>query len=139
MESLSIFTNNHDGSRTEFALADGLTVGRGHDCDVRVMNASLSRVHFAFEATDDGFLVVSQHRHGTGHRNTTGVPLGVYLNGEIVPGKRPVTAGDVLSTAPDPGPTQPTFDIGPTDTPVTPGTLVPAEKPRGCWALLFGG
>lgn len=138
MESLSIFTNNYDGSRTEFALADGLSVGRGPDCDVRVANASLSRVHFIFEAHGDGFEVVSQHRHGAGHR-TTGVPLGVYLNGERVPGKRPVAAGDVLSTSPDPGPGQPTFHIGLSEHPVPPRSLVPAEKPKGCLALIFGG
>lgn len=138
MESLSIFTVNPDGSRTEFALTDGLTVGRAHDCDVRVASAFLSRVHFSFAATPEGFVVASKHRHNAGSR-VVGVPLGVYVNDERVHGKQPVKAGDILSTAPDPAPNQPVFHIGPTVQPVPAGSIVPGSENKGCLAALFGG
>lgn len=112
-------------------------MGRGPECEVRVANAYLSRVHFTIVVKDDQFAVQPMHRH-TAHSSGSGGVLGTFVNDEHALAARPIGAGDRISPAPDPLPQRPVFTIGETVNPVPPGTQLPAPANKGCLASLFG-
>ncbi|MEL6346354.1 MAG: FHA domain-containing protein [Myxococcota bacterium] len=134
----SLFFAHPDGKRVEFALQDGLRVGRSPECEVRVANAFLSRVHFTIVASGDGFAVTSNHRHTARGGGSTGAVLGTYLNDEKVLGTRMLKPGDRLSPVAEPTAEHPIFEIGPTVDPLPPGTDS-RPKRKGFFASLFGG
>ena len=134
----SIFVLLDDGKRAEFALTDGLRVGRGPNCEVRLPNPYLSREHFSFVATEAGWSVKSNFTHTAAGSGGMGAVLGTYVNDEKAMGLKPVQPGDRISPKSEPGPEHPVFEIGETVDPLSPGTAI-APAPKGCLASLFGG
>ena len=126
MASLSLFATHPDGRQTEHLLVDGLRVGRGHDCEVCVRSAFLSRVHFVVRATEEGFAIEDQHRH-TASSSGMGAILGTYLNDEKALGRRAIAAGDRISPAANPTDEHPVFVVNPTVDPTPPPP--PPKKP----------
>jgi Domain of unknown function (DUF1707)/FHA domain len=61
------------------------TIGRRHDCDLRIADLSVSRLHAELERGEDGWLLADLGSHN-----------GTRVNGWRVRGPVPVRAGDVL-------------------------------------------
>ena len=81
---------------------------------------------FRYPLTEgDGYVVVSQHPAQTA--TTQKRRPGTYVNGERVEGTRPLQDGDQISPVPEPGPRDPSFVLGPTQSP-TPAS----QGPMGC-------
>jgi hypothetical protein len=67
------------GSRTSF------TIGRTHDCDLRIENMSVSRLHAQLNRSEDGWLLSDLGSHN-----------GTRVNGWLVREPVPVQAGDLI-------------------------------------------
>jgi len=67
------------GSRTSF------TIGRTHDCDLRIENMSVSRLHARLNRGEDGWLL-----------NDLGSHNGTRVNGWLVREPVPIRAGDLV-------------------------------------------
>jgi hypothetical protein len=104
------------GSRTSF------TIGRTHDCDLRIENMSVSRLHAQLNRGQEGWLL-----------NDLGSHNGTRVNGWLVREPVPVQPGDliqfgsatfILHTPPH-GPSGPSADSGPSGAPGGSGGKVP--------------
>ena len=67
------------GSGTSF------TIGRVHDCDLRIENMSVSRLHARLNRSEDGWLLSDLGSHN-----------GTRVNGRLVREPVPVRAGDLV-------------------------------------------
>ncbi len=78
-----------DGEPFDHALeGDSLIIGRSSRCDLAVPDRCLSRQHVRLFRTDNGWLVEDM-----GSRN------GTRLNGTMISGPTPITAGDVIDAS----------------------------------------
>ncbi|RLB65281.1 MAG: hypothetical protein DRI90_02455 [Deltaproteobacteria bacterium] len=134
--SLSLFVTHPTGERTEHLLTQEVKVGRLPECDIRVASAFLSRVHFIVRWEGDTLVVVSQHKLTASGSTGIGRVLGTYVNKQLVVGTRPITIGDRISPMPEPGPSDPVFIVGLTQSP-TPAEQLPAA-PKGMSGMLVG-
>jgi pSer/pThr/pTyr-binding forkhead associated (FHA) protein len=115
--SVQLIIEDDDGRRTAVPIAsDEITIGRGEECAVRLVEKNVSRRH--------GRLV---RERGAFYIEDLNSLTGILLNGERISGRRQVEEGDLIQISEYDLSLQPTPGDRPEE-PRTPATEAPTEE-----------